>query len=373
MKKILVILTGGTIGSKVSSNDIDVDSTAAYSLLELYKEKYEKETEFKVICPYQVLSENMDLEYWMKLYDTLNKVSFKEYEGIIITHGSDTLAYTSNFLGYLYDLVTIPIILIASNYPLTDERSNGLLNFKTSVDFIRDKKGVGVFTIFSNRSGEIPVYCATNIKESDPYLDQFSPFDGTYYDIKLDEEWLSNLYQNAGNEIFDNDFGRNLPPWSMKQKVKSKIGVNNDYINNIEKTNKDIVYNKEKDVCFLKNHLNLRERILGIRIYPGMDFSVYDLTNVKAVLCYLYHSATANVEGKNTSILTFIHKCKEKEIPIYVASFKEKETKGYVTKNEILKAGAIPLCDISYESAYMKLLIGMNQDKIGLHQWMIEK
>ena len=111
MKKILVILTGGTIGSKVSSNDINIDSKTAYSLLERYREIYERETEFEVLSPYQVLSENMDLEYWMKLYENLNRISYEEYEGIIITHGSDTLSYTSNFLGYLYAEVPIPIIL----------------------------------------------------------------------------------------------------------------------------------------------------------------------------------------------------------------------------------------------------------------------
>lgn len=344
MKKILVILTGGTIGSKVSVNDIDVDSNAAYSLLELYKENYETKTEFEVICPYQVLSENMDLQYWMKLYETLSEISYEEYEGIIITHGSDTLAYTSNFLGYLFHSVKIPVLIIASNYPLTDGRSNGLLNFKTSVDFIKNKKGTGVYTIFSNNKGEVPVYHATNIKESDPYFDQFSSFDGTYYDVKVDEEWLSE--SNEGKEV---------------QKKE-----------NYGKAKMCFTGNKRKEYLF-KNHLKLEQRILGIRIYPGMDFDVYDLTKVKAVLCYLYHSATACVEGSSTNILSFIQRCKEKEIPIFVASFKVEEGKGYVTKNEILKMGAVPLYDISYESAYMKLLIGVNQDKFDLYQWMLEE
>lgn len=346
MKKILVILTGGTIGSKVSVNDIDVDPKATYSLLERYQENYERDTEFEVLSPYQLLSENMDLEYWMKLYETLNSISYEDYQGIIVTHGSDTLTYTSNFIGYLFEGVSIPIILIASNYALTDSKSNGLLNFKTSIDFIKEKKGTGVFTIFSNNKGEVPVYRATNIKESDPYLDQFLPFDGTYYDVKTNDTWLSEC---------------------KNEKVQRKEADK-------KKEEKDtFLDDKKKEFCLFKNHLKLEKRILGIRIYPGLDFDVYDLTSVNAVLCYLYHSATASTEGTNTSILGFIQKCMEKGIPVFVASFKSREKGGYVTKNEILRTGAIPLYDLSFESAYMKLLIGVNQTQIGLSEWMTEE
>ncbi|MBQ4522355.1 MAG: asparaginase [Lachnospiraceae bacterium] len=346
MKKILVILTGGTIGSKVSSKDIDVDTKAAYSLITKYQENYERETEFEVLSPYQVLSENIDLEYWMKLYETINRISYEDYEGIIVTHGSDTLSYTSNFLGYLFARVPIPIILIASNYALTDSKSNGLLNFKTSVDFIKEKKGTGVFTIFSNDKGEVPVYCATNIKESDPYLDQFLPFDGTYYDVKTNYRWLSECNNEKG------------------QRKEGNKG----------KEEKDAFLNdKKNDFCLFQNDLKLEKRVLGIRIYPGLDFDVYDLTNVNAVLCYLYHSATASIEGTNTSILRFIQRCKEKGIPVFAASFKSGEKGGYVTKNEILRAGATPLYDLSFESAYMKLLIGINQSQMDLFDWMTKE
>ena len=354
MKKILVILTGGTIGSKVSSNDINIDSKTAYSLLERYREIYERETEFEVLSPYQVLSENMDLEYWMKLYENLNRISYEEYEGIIITHGSDTLSYTSNFLGYLYAEVPIPIILIASNYALTDSRSNGLLNFKTGVDFIKEKKGTGVFTIFSNDKGEVPVYYANNIKESDPYFDQFSTFDGQYYDVKMKDGWKKDSSEEGRQrkkEVQEEEQRKNQREINENVSAQNKIGTN--YV-------------------LFKDNFQLKKRVLGIKMYPGLDFDVYDLSKVNAVLCYLYHSATASVEGRNTSVIQFINKCKKMGIPVFAASFKRGEKSGYVTKNEILKVGAIPLYDLSYESAYMKLLIGINQGRLDLYQWMTQ-
>ena len=382
MKKILVILTGGTIGSKISLKDINVDSNAAYSLISRYQECYEKETEFEVLSPYKVLSENMDLEYWMKLYETLCGISYSDYEGVIITHGSDTLAYTSNFIGYLFGKTPIPMILIASNYALTHPKSNGLLNFKTSIDFIKEKKGKGVFTIFSNHKDEVPVYRATNVNDADPYLDRFSPFDGTYYDVKKGDYWLSELEKEEGLQEKKNTLEEtNIEEVQIEETKIDEAQIEETKIEKTEiretkieeiKIGEITKAEETRNYILFENQLKLKKRVLGIRVYPGLDFDVYDLSKVNVVLCYLYHSATASVEGNNTSILNFIHKCKEKGIQVFVASFKSGEAGGYVTKQEILKAGAIPLYDLSYESAYMKLLIGINQTQTDLCRWMKE-
>lgn len=79
--KILVILTGGTIGSKVSKNIINVNSASAYNLIKLYQDRYGTDTEFEVIQPMNILSENLIPSYWKTLYDTLDKVDCGAYDG----------------------------------------------------------------------------------------------------------------------------------------------------------------------------------------------------------------------------------------------------------------------------------------------------
>ena len=56
------------------------------------------------------------------------QIESEKYDGIIITHGTDTLQYTSAMLGYMFDDVSIPIVLVSSNYVLEDKRANGLIN-----------------------------------------------------------------------------------------------------------------------------------------------------------------------------------------------------------------------------------------------------
>ena len=51
------------------------------------------------------------------------------YDGVIITHGTDTLQYTAAFTGYIMAGAQIPIVLVSANYVLEDVRSNGVDNF----------------------------------------------------------------------------------------------------------------------------------------------------------------------------------------------------------------------------------------------------
>ena len=79
------------------------------------------------------------------------------YDGVIITHGSDTLPYTCAALAFLLRDVPIPLVLVASNYSLGDSRSNGLANFRSAVELIASRQVRGVFTVFQDEKA--PIVC----------------------------------------------------------------------------------------------------------------------------------------------------------------------------------------------------------------------
>ncbi len=112
--KILVILTGGTIGSFSENNVLNTTDSSAYEIINKYREKYNSDVEFEVIQPFSILSENFTLETFNKLAETLNKTDFNAYDGIIITHGSDTVSYTSAFISMLFADRECPIVFVAS-------------------------------------------------------------------------------------------------------------------------------------------------------------------------------------------------------------------------------------------------------------------
>lgn len=138
MKSILVVALGGTIGS-VKTESISLDENN----LKILDYCRRDDVEFEGVSPFSVLSENMSISLWKKLIAFLNTVEFEEYTGVIILHGSDTLAYTSAIIGNAF--CDENIVFVASDKPIEDKESNGIDNFNKAVDFIfTGTKGVYV-------------------------------------------------------------------------------------------------------------------------------------------------------------------------------------------------------------------------------------
>ena len=137
---ILVIFTGGTIGSVVDDNWISVDSSAKYTLIETYKKRYkDTDTVFDTVSPYYILSENLSAKELTLLYKCVKENACKEYDGIIITHGTDTLQYTSAAIGLLFPKIDLPVVFVSSAYPLENPLENGSENFAAAVGLIKSK------------------------------------------------------------------------------------------------------------------------------------------------------------------------------------------------------------------------------------------
>lgn len=319
MDKILVVLTGGTIGSKSENGTVNINSALAYQIVDYYNKEYGNDVDFEVIQPVNVLSENMTCEVWLELMNALDKIDTSTYRGIVICHGSDTLSYTANLIGMLYNKMDIPVVLIAANYELGNEKSNGIVNFRSAVVVIKSVKK-GVFVAFSNNKGENDVYIATRIVESDPYLDQYRSFDGK--------------------------------PWGKVENNELKLCMQPtiDELNSF----KPVVVNRPID---------FNNKVLFIRPYPNMNYENINIEGISAVIHYMYHSATACTVGDGTSLIKFAKKCKDKGVKLYVASFKDKNVeRAYKSTRDILEQGVIPLFNISPESAYIKVLICQNMD-----------
>lgn len=128
--KILVIATGGTIGS-VRGNKISLDENN----LKILDYCRRDDVEFVGMSPYSVLSEDINASHWQMLLDTIADTKNSDYDGIIILHGSDTLAYTSSIVGNAFP--NDSIVLVASDKPIEDEDANGVANFNLALDMLQ--------------------------------------------------------------------------------------------------------------------------------------------------------------------------------------------------------------------------------------------
>jgi L-asparaginase len=160
MKNILLVFTGGTIGSAVSDGVIDTNKTQGFKLLELFhhEDPQAEDIKFTSLQPLQILSENMAPSAWQILFNAIESQNLASYDGIIVTHGTDTLAYTAAALSYYFNALKVPILSVSSDYSLDDARANGLSNFRCAVDFIRQRIRAGVFVPYANQNQTMQVH-----------------------------------------------------------------------------------------------------------------------------------------------------------------------------------------------------------------------
>lgn len=327
MLKIFVVCTGGTIGSVKTDGVIDLTSQKSFRVLDMYREQY-GDCDFDVIQPLSLLSENLIPHDWEVLVNTILNSDLSSYDGVIVTHGSDTLSYTSAMLGLCLCTLPLPIVITASDYVPDDPRSNALKNIRCSVKLIQ-KFSQGVFSVFCD-SRNHAVYIPTRLCEADRFCDRFSSFDGNCLADFCEDKLIFCNYSNSPSE--------------------AKL--------------------QKEGIAVLNNELKLEKDVLFVRPYPGIDYKNLFLgENTGAVLHSLYHSATAKSDGEN-SMLYLLEKCKQKGIPLFCASFKSESHAQYSSSVKLIQSGAIPLYAISNECAYAKLLLACNQDKISVNDFM---
>lgn len=317
--KILTVFTGGTIGSSIIGGVADVDGDTIDTLLNLYQNN--TDIEFDCISPFNILSENATCDTLSKICSFMLSADLEKYDGVIVTHGSDTLSFTSAALGLALSWVKIPVVITAADCVLTMPESNGRDNFKACVDFIKgffngEHSNCGVFTIWKNRGESIKVYISTRLNEADGYLDSFSSWGGEPFGI----------IENGHFKRFDSA----INPITTKP---------------CEKT------------IFLKNkEIDFKNDILLLQSYVGLDFNAIDISGKSAVLLKLYHSATACTDGDNTSFLKFAERCFKNGTDVYIFPAKNSQ---YIYKSaeELNSNAIIPMFNINTTSAYSKLLL----------------
>ena len=148
--RICVIFTGGTIGSRTLGGKVDLRNEDKSLLLERYCASYGAGVEFDELRPLNILSENVQPSDLEKMADCVRSVDKEKYDGIIITHGTDTLCFTANLFSQIFCDINIPVVFVSALYPLDDRRIRGVENFANAVTFIESVDFGGVFVSFEN-------------------------------------------------------------------------------------------------------------------------------------------------------------------------------------------------------------------------------
>lgn len=262
-----VIFTGGTIGSSISDGYISTDPEMRYMLLKMYKESCGYD-DFVTDAPCTILSENINCNDFVIIANAVHKMMIGNVEGIILTHGSDTIQYTASFLSCIEEFTHIPVMVVCSNYVLTDNRANGLRNFSAAVDFIRNKCGNGVFVPYTGRDGITKIYYGNTLLRHHIYSDEiYTVNDCCYGDYAEGGFSPSGQANPCKNKLFP---------------VPAGHGIYSD--------------------------------VLILYPYPGMKYP--DIKEYKAVILCTYHSGTICTASEK--LKEFMQNAVRYNIPVYL-------------------------------------------------------
>lgn len=126
-KKITIITTGGTIATYVNTDTGTVQPTFTGEDLLLEVPELEGFADFKIRDVFSLLSENMKPENWKELTQVIYDEIKEGADGIIVTHGTDTMTYSAAAAAYMID-TPVPVIFTGSqrspDRPSSDNHMN---------------------------------------------------------------------------------------------------------------------------------------------------------------------------------------------------------------------------------------------------------
>lgn len=330
--KILLVFTGGTICSfkneKTDKLGADVKK-ANRVIVENFRNSGSRfaGVHFDEEMLLNTLSENMTVEKWNALLGFFRDFKrFNEYDGVIILHGTDTLAFTSALLSLTLGNIGIPVMLVSSQLDLSQSGANGNLNFKVAVELIMKSIKPNVYAVYKNSDGRCFVHYGAHLQQCACYSDDF--------------------FSKTQTEVIEEE-----PVFEGVEYKKSDI---------------------------LNRFDTISGGVLKITPYVGLDYNAFNLENIKAVVHGTYHSQSVCVSTQTGSagesaLQSFIKKCSEKGILVIIEPCSEAAYK-YESTKEALESGAIAVYGMTSEMTYVKTLLGvsMNLSKSELSQFLKE-
>lgn len=291
MKKILLILVGGTICTKKNTEGtLSISPEAGVMLRENFyaSDSVYADTNYVEIKPTDdmfILSENMTIDRWNSIIGLYSEAVLQEkYDGIVFAHGTDSLAYSSALFSILLADTKIPVFFVSSNERLESSRANGNDNFRVAVECICRGISPNVYVTYKNISDKrMYLHLGSRLLQCRNYSEDFFS-EGAFDITDINNENYSDYFAEISNRFPE----------------KSK-----------------------KPLVDMSAFPLLSDKVLIIDPYVGLRYDVIDYSKFSAVLHGTYHSGTLcteNVSGNSVnSVLKMFDCCIESGTDVYIS------------------------------------------------------
>jgi len=326
---ILIIYTGGTIGMvQKSSNGLLVPVKFDHiqeEVPDLYRLGYNLQV---VTFSPPIDSSNMTPAIWIKIARTIEK-NYNKYDGFVILHGTDTMAYTASALSYMFENLDKPVVLTGSQLPIGILRTDGKENLITAIQIAAAKK---------HGASIVPEVCV-------------------YFNSKL---YRGNRISKRHADDFNAFSSANYPPLASAG-VEIKYFLENIY------------YPANKGI--LKVRTEFDENVVILKFFPGIGRIVFEnLLNIPGLKGVVLESfGSGNIPTNRWMISLIKSAIRRKIIILNITQCQggEVDMGRYETGNELENAGVVSGKDMTTEAAITKLMFllgqGLDNEEIKLH------
>ena len=148
MKKVLMIGTGGTIASEMTADGL-TPGLSPERLLQFVPAISEL-CEVDCVSVFSVDSTNITPKHWMRIAEAV-RLGYDRYDGFVISHGTDTMAYTAAALSYLIQSSPKPIVLTGAQKPIYYDSTDSKTNLIDAFVCASSEQLAGVSIVFNGR------------------------------------------------------------------------------------------------------------------------------------------------------------------------------------------------------------------------------
>ena len=322
-KKILVIYTGGTIGMVATDHGYDVQAEYLSETIAGTRDFYHFNMPKFEVIEYDDLidSSNVKPERWLSLAKDVIR-NYDDYDGFVILHGTDTLAYTASVLSFMLGNIQKPVIVTGSQIPLSKVRSDGISNIMNSLIFA----------------------CSDNIKEVCVYFNQ-----------KLRR---GNRTTKVSATDFDAFISPNYPSLAY-------VGIDIDL-------KKKRLWKRKASTTLECIEKFKTPKIAILSIFPGMDSSILDAILKPPLQGLILKTYGAGNIPNDDAILKSLAKANDRGVVIVNCTqclYGTVKMGAYKAASGLAKTGVVSGFDMTDEAALGKLFYllsqpGLSQDDV---------
>jgi L-asparaginase len=310
--RVLVIYTGGTIGSvqDASGGLVPLDFNEIHRHV---PELEQPNREIEIISFEPPLdSSNVGTKEWLELAQAI-KHHYADFDGFVILHGTDTLAFTASALSFMLEGLRKPIILTGSQLPIGLPRTDGRENLLAAVDI------------------------ATSARFNEPIVQEVAVYFGSFL-------FRGNRAHKASAESMQAIISPNLP-------ALAEAGVDIIY-------NESLMYRDSMETLHV--HEALDNRVAWLPFFPGQPLEVIerltDWPDLRGLVLSTFGSGNAPSNPALKSILTAANDRGISIVNVTQCGHGAVHPERYATAHLLRDCGVIPGGDMTTEAALTKLM-----------------